>query len=123
VISDLREKVIRVLFVALVAWLFAIVLSFNLSCDQLNCNQGKRHQLCGDPCGEVCSRLIEKRKLTRSERPFERGKGLKKTQPLWPPQRGVGLREPNLGKTNPCVTLLICSRFVFYPLSRTRSYF
>jgi hypothetical protein len=28
VISDLREKVIRVLFVALVAWLFAIVLSF-----------------------------------------------------------------------------------------------
>jgi hypothetical protein len=31
VIKDLREKVIRVLFVALVAWLFAIVLSFNLS--------------------------------------------------------------------------------------------
>ena len=30
-ISDLREKVIYVLFVALVAWLFAIVLfSFNL---------------------------------------------------------------------------------------------
>jgi hypothetical protein len=24
-----------------------------LSCDQLNCNQGKRHQLCGGPCGEV----------------------------------------------------------------------
>jgi hypothetical protein len=49
--------------------------------------------------------LIEKKKLTRSEGPFERGKGLKKTQPLWPPQRGVGLREPNLGKTNPHVTL------------------
>jgi hypothetical protein len=45
---------------------------------------------------------------------------LKKTQPLWPPQRGVGLREPNLGKTNPCVTLLICLRFVLHPLSRTR---
>jgi hypothetical protein len=30
---------------------------------------------------------------------------LKETQPLWPPQRGVGLREPNLGKTNPRVTL------------------
>jgi hypothetical protein len=86
---------------------FAIVLSFILSCKQLNCNQGKRHQLCGGPCGEVCSRLIEKEKLTRSEGPFERGEGLKKTRPLWPPQRGVGLREPNLGKTNPRVTLFI----------------
>jgi hypothetical protein len=25
---------------------------------------------------------------------------LKETRPLWPPQRGVGLQEPNLGKTN-----------------------
>jgi hypothetical protein len=24
-----------------------------LTCDQLNCNRGKRHQLCGGPCGEV----------------------------------------------------------------------
>jgi hypothetical protein len=92
---------------------------FNLSCDQLNCNQGKRHQLCGGPCGEVCSHFIEKKKLTRSEGPFERGKGLKKTRPLWLPQRGVGLREPNLGKTNPRVTLLICLRFVLHSLSRT----
>jgi hypothetical protein len=44
---------------------------------------------------------------------------LKKTRPLWPPQRGVGLREPNLGKTNPRVTLFI----VLHPLSRTRLYF
>jgi hypothetical protein len=115
VISDLREKVVRVLFVALVAWLFAIVFSFNLSCDQLNCNQGKRHQLCGGPCWEVCSRLIEKKKLTRSEGPFERGKGLKKTRPLWPPQRGVGLREPNLGKTNPCVSLPYSLAICFAP--------
>jgi hypothetical protein len=82
VISDLREKVIRVLFVALVAWLLQSCFSFNLSCDQLNFNQGKRHQLCGGPCGEVCSRLIEKKKLTRSEGPFERGKGLKETRSL-----------------------------------------
>jgi hypothetical protein len=27
--------------------------SLVLSCDQLNCNRGKRHQLCGGPCGEV----------------------------------------------------------------------
>jgi hypothetical protein len=30
---------------------------------------------------------------------------LKEIRPLWPPQRGVGLREPNLGKTNPRVSL------------------
>jgi hypothetical protein len=45
---------------------------------------------------------------------------LKETRPLWPPQRGVGLQEPNLGKTNPRVTLFIYLRFVFHPLSRTR---
>jgi hypothetical protein len=44
---------------------------------------------------------------------------LKETRPLWPPQRGVGLQEPNLGKTNPRVTLLICLRFVLGPLLRT----
>ena len=71
--------------------------------------------------------VIEKRKLTRSEGPFERGKGLKETRPLWPPQRGVGLREPNLGKTNLCVTLhllVICfspslaDSFIFLTLTR-----
>jgi hypothetical protein len=41
---------------------------------------------------------------------------------LWPPQRGVGLQEPNLGKTNPRVTLFICLRFVLLPLLRTRLY-
>jgi hypothetical protein len=45
---------------------------------------------------------------------------LKETRPLWPPQRGVGLREPNLGKTNLRVSLLIRLGFVFHPLSRTR---
>jgi hypothetical protein len=54
-------------------------------------------------------------KLTRSKWPFERGKGLKETRSLWPPQQGVGLQEPNLSKTNPCVSFLICLRFVFSP--------
>jgi hypothetical protein len=40
---------------------------------------------------------------------------LKKTRPLWPPQRGVGLREPNLGKTNPCVLLLYSLAICFAP--------
>jgi hypothetical protein len=30
------------------------------------------------------------------------------------------LQEPNLGKTNPRVTLFICLRFILHPLSRTR---
>jgi hypothetical protein len=42
---------------------------------------------------------------------------LKETRPLWPPQRGVGLREPNLGKTNPRVTLLFACD-LFCTLSR-----
>jgi hypothetical protein len=67
--------------------------------------------------GKFCSRLIKKKKLTRSEGPFERGKGLKETWSLWPPQRGVGLREPNLGKTNLRVTLFIRLRFVLHPLA------
>jgi hypothetical protein len=40
---------------------------------------------------------------------------LKETRPLWPPQRGVGLREPNLGKTNPCVTLHYSLAICFAP--------
>jgi hypothetical protein len=59
--------------------------------------------------------VIEKRKLTRSEGSFERGKGLKETRPLWPPQRGVGLREPNLGKTNPRVSLDYSLAICFAP--------
>jgi hypothetical protein len=34
---------------------------FLLACFQLNCNQGKRRQLCGGPYGDLVSRLIEKR--------------------------------------------------------------
>jgi hypothetical protein len=48
---------------------------------------------------------------------------LKETRSLRPPQRGVGLRELNLSKTNPRVTLLIHLRFVLRPLSRTRFIF
>jgi hypothetical protein len=33
------------------------------------------------------------------------------------------LQEPNLGKTNPRVTLFIRLRFVLRPLSRTHYYF
>jgi hypothetical protein len=40
---------------------------------------------------------------------------LKETRPLWPPQRGVGLREPNLGKTNPRVSLYYSLAICFAP--------
>ena len=50
---------------------FSLVLEITL-----HCNQGKRHQLCGGPCGEVLfPALIREEKLTRSVGPFERGKG------------------------------------------------
>ena len=42
---------------------------------------------------------------------------------IYHPQRGVGLQEPNLGKTNHRGSLFIRSRFVLRPLSRTRFYF
>jgi hypothetical protein len=39
--------------------------------------------MCGGPCGEVfVPGLIWEEKLTRSEGPFERGKGLKETRSL-----------------------------------------
>jgi hypothetical protein len=40
---------------------------------------------------------------------------LKETRPLWPPQRGVGLKEPNLGKTNPRVSLHYSLAICFAP--------
>jgi hypothetical protein len=53
---------------------------------------------------------------------------LKETRPLWPPQRGVGLQEPNLGKTNLRVSLdyslgicfvsSLADSFIFLTLTR-----
>jgi hypothetical protein len=43
---------------------------------------------------------------------------LKETRPLWPPQRGVGLQEPNLGKTNLRVSLAYSLGICFCVLSR-----
>jgi hypothetical protein len=40
---------------------------------------------------------------------------LKETRPLWPPQRGVGLQEPNLGKTNLRVSLAYSLGICFAP--------
>jgi hypothetical protein len=40
---------------------------------------------------------------------------------LWPPQRGVGLREPNLGKTNP-VSHSPFGCDLFFTLSRGLDY-
>jgi hypothetical protein len=46
-LSDLRECFVCVLC-ALVAW---ITFFLPHSCSQVNCNQSKRHQVCGGPCG------------------------------------------------------------------------
>jgi hypothetical protein len=58
-----------------------------------------------------------RRKLTRSRWPFERGKELKETHSLWPPQQGLGSLEPNLGKTYHRVICFIFGWFVFPSLS------
>jgi hypothetical protein len=42
---------------------------------------------------------------------------LKETRPLWPPQRGVGLQEPNLGKTNLRVSFAYSLGICFCALS------
>jgi hypothetical protein len=48
---------------------------FPFSCFQLNCNQGKRHQLCGGPYGDLVSRLIEKRSSLGLGDRLREGKG------------------------------------------------
>jgi hypothetical protein len=48
---------------------------FSFFRDQLNCNQGKRHQLCGGPCGDFVSRLIEKRSSLGLSDRLREGKG------------------------------------------------
>jgi hypothetical protein len=49
--------------------------SFSFFRDQLNCNRGKRHQLCGGPCGDFVSRLIEKRSSLGLGDRLREGKG------------------------------------------------
>jgi hypothetical protein len=60
------------------------------SCSQHLYNQSKRHQVVWSLWG-LSDPIDWREKLTRSRWPFERGKGLKETWSLWPPQRGVGL--------------------------------
>jgi hypothetical protein len=82
VISDLKERKIRVLFAALVAWLLqSCFLSIFLAINSI-VTKARDTNCVVVLAGEVCSRLIEKKKLTRSEGPFERGKGLKETRSL-----------------------------------------
>jgi hypothetical protein len=49
--------------------------SFTFFCDHLNCNRGKRHKLCGGPCGDLLSRLIEKRSSLGPRDRLREGKG------------------------------------------------
>jgi hypothetical protein len=79
VISDLRERRIRVLFAALVAWLFAIVLSFSFFLAiKLICNWGKRHQSCGGPCGNFVFQVIVKKSSLGPRDRLREGNGWKR---------------------------------------------
>jgi hypothetical protein len=42
---------------------------------KLICNRGKRHQLCGGPCGNFAFRLIEKRSSRGLSDRLREGKG------------------------------------------------
>jgi hypothetical protein len=59
--------------------------------------------------------VIEKKTSLGPRDRLREGKGLKETRLLWPPQRGVGLRESNLGKTNPRVSLHYSLAICFAP--------
>jgi hypothetical protein len=71
-VSRTCEKIGLCSFVVLVAWL---AFFFPISCSQDHCNQSKRHQLCGGPCGDLVSRLIEKRSSLGLSDRLREGKG------------------------------------------------
>jgi hypothetical protein len=66
------EKIGLCSFVVLVAWL---AFFFPISYSQDHCNQSKGHQLCGGPCGDLVSRLIEKRSSLSLGDRLREGKG------------------------------------------------
>jgi hypothetical protein len=66
------EKIGLCSFVVLVAWL---AFFFPISCSQDHCNQSRRHQFCGGPCGDLVSRLIEKRSSLGLGDRLREGKG------------------------------------------------
>jgi hypothetical protein len=70
IVTSERVTCVHLSSCAWIAFLFLI-----LSCDQLNCNRGKRHQLCGGPCGDLVSRLIEKRSSLGLSDRLREGKG------------------------------------------------
>jgi hypothetical protein len=82
VISNLRERKIRVLLAALVTWLLqSCLLSIFLAINSI-VTKARDTNCVVVLAGKFCSRLIEEKKLIRSEGPFERGKGLKETRSL-----------------------------------------
>jgi hypothetical protein len=79
VISDLREREWSVCYLSLLSLGFCNrAFFYSHSYSQVTCNQSKRHQVCGGPCGSKWPIWL-RRKLTWSKWPFERGKGLKET--------------------------------------------
>jgi hypothetical protein len=69
----IREREICCVHLSSCTWI-ASFLSHS-SCDKLNCNRGKRHQLCGGPCGNLVFRLIEKRSSLSLSNRLREGKG------------------------------------------------
>jgi hypothetical protein len=68
----------REILVFIWALALGLLFFFLYSWFQLNCNQGKRHQLCSCPCGDLVSRLIEKRSSLGLSDRLREGKGWKR---------------------------------------------
>ena len=101
------------------AWI-ASFLSHLFLWSKLNCNRGKRHQLCGGPCGEVLF-PVDLRREAHSVRGTVWERERVEIDPAFvASSTGLGSLEPNLSKTNHRVHLLWSSLdlFALFPLSK-----
>ena len=112
--DSLRDSVCYI-FVFICAWSFWLPFELPPKCWRL-VKASKRHQrLWWSLWDREWS--LRRRRAHRSlcDRGRE-GKGWKRPVLKWTPQRGLGLRGPNLGKTNHPCSLCFCLWFVCFPL-------
>ena len=112
--DSLRDSVCYI-FVFICAWSFWLPFELPPKCWRL-VKASKRHQrLWWSLWDREWS--LRRRRARRSLCDREReGKGWKRPVLKWTPQRGLGLRGPNLGKTNHPCSLCFCLWFVCFPL-------
>ena len=108
-----RESDLLVFFRALALGLLSSFLILSLRSNSLVI-EARDTKLVVVLVGTLCSKWLRRESSLDPWIVWER-EGLKETRPLWPPQRGVGLQEPNLGKTNLRVSLAYSLGICFAP--------